>query len=181
MKLTLIGTIITFFGCILVSASILIIFLGKKVGGDSRQPQRIKIGKLIEARTNSVLMLVIICALFTLSPLLLAYFMPMDLSLSISGQVFERKKAIEDDREIETYANNVDITLERKIGDDWEVIETETTDIQGSFDFSLPPPPIQPDEKYRITWKKEGYGGGQRKFRYSRNDFEIHLKQTRGF
>ena len=76
MKLTLIGTFITFFGFILVSASILIIFLGKKIGGDSGQPQRIKIGKLIEARTNSVLMLVIICALFTISPLLLAYCKP---------------------------------------------------------------------------------------------------------
>ena len=159
MKLTLIGTIITFFGFFLVAASILIIFLGKKVGGDSRQAQRIKIGKLIEARTNSVLMLVIICALFTLSPLLLGYFKPdikhyinrddikteyiayEDLSLSITGQAFERKKMIEDGKEIETNfpASNVDITLERKIGDNWDEIETETTDIWGSFSFSIRP------------------------------------------
>ncbi len=200
MKLTLIGTIITFFGFILVSASILIIFLGKKVGGDSRQPQRIKIGKLIEARTNSVLTLVLICAIFTISPLLLAYWKPdlnnyihmddiekqymayEDLSLSINGQAFERKKVIEDGKEIETDfpANNVDVILERKIGDRWDEIETETTDNQGSFSFSLPPPPVRLNEKYRISWKK-GNESGKETFRYSWKNYEIHLKQTGRF
>jgi len=161
------------------------------------QPQKIRIGERLEVKTNSVIMVVIICALFTLSPLGLAYWKPdlknykhmdeiekdyisyKDLSLSIIGQVYERKIVIENQREIEKneYADSDDIILEQKIDDDWQVIKTETTDRQGSFNFLLPPPPVRLNDKYRITWKKIGFKHGKETFLYSWKNCEIHLKK----
>ena len=74
MRVSTLGLIITIAGIIFVGVSLVIIFLGKKVG-DSNESQRIKIGDF-ETSTNSVLALVIIAALFTLTPLSFSHWYP---------------------------------------------------------------------------------------------------------
>jgi len=166
MKLDAIETLITVFGILLLIFSMAIIFLGKKVGAGSGRPQMIKIGKWIEARTLPVIMLFIICALFTLTPLLLKYFRfspsdyikldelntnyiaRKDLSFSISGQIRDETRA---------FAQDVAVTLEIEKETGVEIIKRTQSDWQGTFKFNLPPPIPKQGEIFIIRMSKPGY------------------------
>ena len=178
MRVDLLSTIITLSGIVFFAVSLAIIVLGKKVGEKGGESQKIKVGKYVELSTNSVLSLVIITALFSLTPLILKYssiklddYIPLselkknyiaikDLSLYVHGSVTYEDKTI---------ADNVKIKFKRKHGGVEEEKSYET-DIQGAY--GIPLENIKPDEEFEFVVSKDGYKALPRRFSY--NNFQIH-------
>ncbi len=160
MNVSTLSFIITIAGIVFFAISLSIIILGKKVG-DGNTPQQIKLGGL-DLRTNSIITLLIITAVFSLAPLGLSYWKPdlsnyihreelstnylslSDLSLNIRGNVIDETG----------WSNGVKIKVRRTLGEVSKTIE-DKTDQMGSFNIDLQN--VRPKERYELNLKKDGY------------------------
>jgi len=79
MSIDILSAIITLSGIVFISVSLVIVFLGKKVGEEGSPQQKIRVGRYIEFSTNSIITLILIATCFSIAPLALSYWKP-DLS-----------------------------------------------------------------------------------------------------
>jgi len=172
MKISALGLIISLAGVIFFSVCLLLVLLGKKVG--ERGAQSVKVGEYVNVRTNSVLMLVIISAAVLLTPIALAYWKP-DLSDYVHKSTLTADYLHIAELSVSVYgavlleggipANDVAIEVIRSYAESLDTLRT-TSDEQGCFNIKLASP--RPNERYRITWTKAGYG--QRRLQFGFNE-----------
>jgi len=161
MKVSLLGAIITISGVIFFASNLAIIILGKKVGEGGQQ--KVKIGSYVDLSTNSVLLLILITAIYALTPTFLTYWNPRlddyiheddldkkylpleDLSLSIRGTVVLQGGE---------WAKDVNVRVIRTLGESETTVE-EKTGQQGDFQIDLLN--AKPKERYVLTLSKKGY------------------------
>ncbi len=183
MKLDQLQTIISFAGIAFFAVALLIILLGKKVGAEG-QPQRVVIGKYVDLRTNSVLMLAVITLLPACGPLALTYWKPdlrgyvapdelsrsylalKDLSLIVHGGVLIQNGG---------FADDVDITVARSTPGGRDTTLHYVTDEQGQFYIELLAP--KPREQYAVTWSKAGYVKKTVRFGFNELPFPLVLQR----
>ena len=184
MKVDILGVFITISGLIFFAISLTIIFLGKKVGGEEEQ-QKIKIGKYVDLKTNSVLALIFITASFSLTPLVLTYYKP-DLSNYISKKDLSEKYLPKDELKFqitgamcfdnELPADDVKIDVMNSTG---EPVTVKIDQEPGYYDIVIDK--INPEQDYTVTWSKEGYTEKNFRFRFNFIRSEINLnKKLRG-
>lgn len=186
MKIDTLNIIVTIAGLLFVAVSLAIIILGKKVGGNQSQPQKIKIGGNIEVNTNSVLTLTIITACIAIAPLALTYWKP-ELSEHIHKDDVAKDYLSLKDLSIDVYgaavvengqfASNVDIEVVRSYMGSLDTIRTQTGE-QG--DFLLKLMHAKPEEEYRISWAKPGYVRKNLRFRFNAYPYPITLTKEGG-
>ncbi len=186
MRVDLLGAIITIAGIIFFLFSLALIFLGKKIGGDDKTPQKVKVGKYVEISTNAVLMLVLITACFAMAPLALTFWKPDlsnyvhksdlaknylaidDLSMIVHGVVLDQEKR---------FADSVDIVVIRGEAQQSDTLH-DMTDEQGMFYIELHE--ARPMEKYSIIWQKPGYSERRVSFRFNEIAYPLVLEKEGG-
>lgn len=183
MKITLISTIITVAGLIFTVFSLLIVFLGKKVGEKEKGPQKIKIGKYVEVNTNSVIMLVLIMVFLSIAPLGFTYWKP-ELSNYIEKSEVEKKFMPLKDLSLQIYgavvlddgswAKNVKIEVIRDYKHKADTL-VERTGEQGEFFIELNQ--AKPEERYSIIWSLKGYSSKKLSFGFNNYPFPLKLSK----
>lgn len=186
MRVDSLGVIITIAGTFFFLIGLGLIFLGKKVGGDDKTPQKVKIGKYIDINTNSVLMLMLIMAAFILGPLGLTYWKP-DLSNYVHKSDIEKHYMAIDDLSLVVhgvvldpegrYADSVGIVVVRGENQHFDTLH-DMTDEQGMFYIELHE--AKPMEEYLITWQKPGYSERRLRFRFNEIPYPLRLEKEGG-
>ena len=170
MKVEALTMLVTIFGLISFMISMFIIFFGKRVGEKSGGLQRIKVGKYVEIGTNSVLMLVLITATFSIAPLALTYLKP-EITAKEYSMVLVHGYVVLDDG---SPANNVDINVIRLYKQAADTVKIKSG-LQGNF--MIPLENAKPKEQYEITWSKKGYSDERVSFGFNQIPFPIRLEK----
>lgn len=152
--------IITFLGLSLCGFSTVFIYLGRKISGDSGEPQILKY-KGVEVRTNAVITLLLVSVVVAVLPLGLLYFKPLPAgektedppkkaarTLWIIGRVEDESGAVV--REAMVKLSHV----EPSSGPD---VKSEVRIIGGDGQFDFPAVAIDEEQGIRLTTEKEGY------------------------
>lgn len=154
--------IITFLGLSLCGFSTVFIYLGRKISGDSGEPQILKY-KGVEVRTNSIITLLLVSVLVAVLPLGLFHFKPLPggkievspkkaaLNLWVMGRVEDESGAPV--REATVTLSHVE-PRSGALGLDGKS-QVKTIKADGAFDF--PAVPIDEEQGIRLTTEKEGY------------------------
>ena len=158
----IISYIVTFLGLSLCVFSTVFIYLGRRISGDSGEPQILKY-KGVEVRTNSIVTLLLVSVVVAVLPLALFHFKPLPaeyppegpskkgLNLWIMGRVEDELGAAV--REAKVTLSHVEPKSGTSGLDDKPVVRTIKAD--GAFDF--PAVPIDDEQGIRLTTEKEGY------------------------
>jgi hypothetical protein len=173
MKVTSLMLIITLVGLVSFMISLLIIFLGKRVGEKGSGQQQIKISNYIQIGTNSVLMLVIITAAFAISPLALTYWKP-DVTaeaeeyskITLGGHVYD---------ENEQPALSVDLFVIREYDGKMDTAAKLSTGRHG--EFSVPLENCKPSERFWVVCYKPGDYIGREMFTFNYFNSSISIKR----
>jgi len=152
---------ITGFGFLMTLLCFLVIFLGKRIPGDTGSPQEVEF-KGFKMKTNGVVTLLVICVVVTVLPLSLQALLisqkqpagsamkAQDLQLYITGQVLDAEgRAVEGAKVTVTNMKN------EKPGNVENPVASRMTDGSGSFDF--PPLSFGEGDRYKVVAEKEGH------------------------
>lgn len=159
---------VTLFGFMLSVLCFVVIFLGKRIPGDTGAAQELEI-KGFKLKTNVVVMLLTVSAAVTILPLSLQAWLksietrnvdataqlltaaakPQDLKIFITGQVLDQEGPIEGAKV------SVINLKDMKSGGADNSARSVVTDSSGSFDF--PPLQFESGDRYKVVAAKEGH------------------------